>query len=328
MPQLFTRKIIWAVDVLEEPGLQERAAETIRALARKERLELDAVFLPILAHLRLPALDLSGPWLEEYREQAEMSLSGLLERYGLAAFGRPVMIERNFASTLDAVRALSDYAKEAGASLILASTHGRTGLGRLLLGSFAETLLQYSEVPVMTVGPQNKGRSEIDTILFPTDFSREGRWAYRQVVELGARFGAEVVLYHALQPSMQQFMQSESYLLTGTWMPGAMPAAVETDDGLARAEKRARKWVAWAGGRGVRARFVIDEGVGSVADAILAAARKQGCELIAIEAESGPMTAMLLGSVTRQVVRHAEAPVMVFRPVKSAAAELPSRSAA
>jgi nucleotide-binding universal stress UspA family protein len=39
-------------------------------------------------------------------------------------------------------------AKDAGADLIAMSTHGRSGLGRLLFGSVAEQVLRHAEVPV------------------------------------------------------------------------------------------------------------------------------------------------------------------------------------
>ena len=39
-------------------------------------------------------------------------------------------------------------AKAAGADLIAMTTHGRSGLGRLLFGSVAEAVLRHSEIPV------------------------------------------------------------------------------------------------------------------------------------------------------------------------------------
>jgi nucleotide-binding universal stress UspA family protein len=39
-------------------------------------------------------------------------------------------------------------AKEEGVDLIAMSTHGRSGLGRLLFGSVAEAVLRHSEIPV------------------------------------------------------------------------------------------------------------------------------------------------------------------------------------
>jgi nucleotide-binding universal stress UspA family protein len=48
----------------------------------------------------------------------------------------------------DPVQEILAGAAEAGADLIAMSTHGRTGLGRLLFGSVAEAVLRRAEVPV------------------------------------------------------------------------------------------------------------------------------------------------------------------------------------
>jgi nucleotide-binding universal stress UspA family protein len=42
-------------------------------------------------------------------------------------------------------------AGEVGCGLIVMGTHGRSGVGRLLLGSVAEAVLRRAECPVMTV---------------------------------------------------------------------------------------------------------------------------------------------------------------------------------
>lgn len=43
------------------------------------------------------------------------------------------------------------YAKEAKCDLVVMGTHGRTGLGRLLMGSVAEGVLRRAPCPVLTV---------------------------------------------------------------------------------------------------------------------------------------------------------------------------------
>jgi universal stress protein A len=42
-------------------------------------------------------------------------------------------------------------AKEVGADLVVMGTHGRTGIGHLLLGSVAERVVRTSPIPVLTV---------------------------------------------------------------------------------------------------------------------------------------------------------------------------------
>ena len=44
-------------------------------------------------------------------------------------------------------------AKERGADLIVISSHGRTGLGRILFGSTAESVVRHAPCPVLVVKP-------------------------------------------------------------------------------------------------------------------------------------------------------------------------------
>jgi nucleotide-binding universal stress UspA family protein len=51
----------------------------------------------------------------------------------------------------DPTRGILDTAREAGCDLIVMGTHGRTGLGHLLMGSVAEAVLRKAPCPVLTV---------------------------------------------------------------------------------------------------------------------------------------------------------------------------------
>ena len=51
----------------------------------------------------------------------------------------------------DAVAEILRVAAETGADLIVLGTHGRTGLGRLLMGSIAEQVVRKADCPVLTV---------------------------------------------------------------------------------------------------------------------------------------------------------------------------------
>ncbi len=46
---------------------------------------------------------------------------------------------------------ICDFAEEEGADLIVMTTHGRSGLSRLLMGSVAEHVLRHAPCPVLTV---------------------------------------------------------------------------------------------------------------------------------------------------------------------------------
>lgn len=45
-----------------------------------------------------------------------------------------------------------DFTEQNNIDLIIMSTHGRTGLDRLLIGSVTEKIVRNSKVPVLTVG--------------------------------------------------------------------------------------------------------------------------------------------------------------------------------
>ncbi|HEV8310282.1 MAG TPA: universal stress protein [Methylomirabilota bacterium] len=58
-----------------------------------------------------------------------------------------------------AVDVILRYARDAGASLIAMSTHGRSGLGRFFLGSVAERVLREASVPVLIWKAPAEGRT-------------------------------------------------------------------------------------------------------------------------------------------------------------------------
>ena len=50
---------------------------------------------------------------------------------------------------------LVDYADAQGADLIVIGTHCRTGLMHLLMGSFAETVMRQSHLPLLVIRSQS-----------------------------------------------------------------------------------------------------------------------------------------------------------------------------
>lgn len=81
--------------------------------------------------------------------------------------------------------------------LIVMGTHGRTGLRKLVLGSFAEDVFRRAPCPVLTVGPQipDWGAGQSAThILFPVDGSHASKAAEPYAYQLGRAPGAQLTL--------------------------------------------------------------------------------------------------------------------------------------
>lgn len=53
-------------------------------------------------------------------------------------------------------RTILEYADENDVDLIVMGTHGRTGIGRYLLGSVTEKIVRLSDVPVLTIRPKDE----------------------------------------------------------------------------------------------------------------------------------------------------------------------------
>jgi nucleotide-binding universal stress UspA family protein len=98
--------------------------------------------------------------------------------------------------------------------LIVVGTHGRTGLGKLLLGSVAENILRHAPCPVLTIGPKVSGRAklpepsardvappELDVrqILFATNFAKNAALAAGDAVSLAQEFRARLTLIHVIE---------------------------------------------------------------------------------------------------------------------------------
>src|ERR1700758_2075702 len=56
---------------------------------------------------------------------------------------------------------LAEVIQQSEIDLIVVGTHGRTGLGKLLLGSVAEDILHHAPCPVLTIGPRVEGRAKL-----------------------------------------------------------------------------------------------------------------------------------------------------------------------
>lgn len=85
--------------------------------------------------------------------------------------------------------------------LLVMGTRGRTGLGKLLMGSIAEDIFRNVTCPVLTVGPHalERGRhGEFREILYATDFSSESGKVAAYALSLAREFQARLVLLHVI----------------------------------------------------------------------------------------------------------------------------------
>ncbi len=100
--------------------------------------------------------------------------------------------------------------------LIVVGTHGRSGFGKLLLGSVAEDILRHAACPVLTVGPKVSGRArlpefpahgrdlaplelELRHIVCATDFAEHSVYVAQEAVALAEEFRSRLTLLHVIE---------------------------------------------------------------------------------------------------------------------------------
>ena len=137
---------------LDGSGLAEKVLPYVRVLASKLKLDMQLVrtySLPPDAYVVADGVIAQGPaqYRKNLHEESEKYLDGKvasLQADGFTAVSATV-IEG------DAASELVELAEGPPQSLIAMSTHGRSGLGRWVLGSVAEKVVQHSRAPVLLI---------------------------------------------------------------------------------------------------------------------------------------------------------------------------------
>jgi universal stress protein A len=143
------KRIIVATDFSE---LSAEAIETGVALAHESGAILDLVHVAMdIAYAVPPPMDvLSAP--VDMPAVVRAASTRLAEEEDRVR-GLGVMCEGNVLVGR-AETEIVDHADKTRSDLIVLATHGRRGLGHLLLGSVAEQVVQHAHCPVLTVPPR------------------------------------------------------------------------------------------------------------------------------------------------------------------------------
>jgi nucleotide-binding universal stress UspA family protein len=137
---------------LDGSGLAEKTLPHAVALAKELNLEIHLLriySLPADAYVVANGVIAQGPepYREELAREAETYLAGKVAEIRGAGVERVVAI----VAQGNAADEISDLARKTPNSLIAMSTHGRSGVGRWMLGSVAEKVIQLAPVPVLII---------------------------------------------------------------------------------------------------------------------------------------------------------------------------------
>lgn len=202
------KNILFATDFSEA---SEAALPYVAALSLRYGSEIHlAHVLPEVTFLRPGAPDpaVIGSIYEEAHSGAQEKMQRVTER--LKGFPHQSHIRHGAIAEV-----ITELIREFRIDLLVAGTHGRTGLGKLVMGSVAEEILRQSVCPVLTVGPhvvgafrQNNHGRQRDVkiakispceILYATDLNQPSHDAVAFAASLAKEFRARLALVHVIE---------------------------------------------------------------------------------------------------------------------------------
>ncbi len=182
---------------------------------------------------------------------------------------------------------ITNQAKYHDATLILAGTHGTSGLDEFWMGSSAQRIVANAECPVITMRNDEDYDLPIRKILLPIDSTRETRQKIPFTTSLAKCLGAEITilsLYTSQVKSIRDFVNEYS--------------------------SQAKEYIL---GQEVKCQIETLE-VKNISDSTIEYSKNNDIDLISImtEQESSPMN-LLLGPYAQQLVNHSPIPVLSIR---------------
>jgi nucleotide-binding universal stress UspA family protein len=183
--------------------------------------------------------------------------------------------------------------------LVVMGTHGRTGVGRILLGSVTERVVRHSPCSVLAVR-DGAAAKPFGHVLCPIDFSESSRHAVELAASLVAPGGAGITLLHVVEVPV-------SY-------SGEPPVAGFVDDLDRQGSRLLEQWATELRAK-VSVPVTARSRIGSPGVQTLAVLDETPSFDLVVTGSHGRtgLRRVLLGSVAEKILRHAPCPVLVAR---------------
>lgn len=278
------RKLIWAIDPYDsEHHPHIESLEGIREYVGGSLSETTPVFISGPQDLGIFSVNEK---IQEY-----------LQRYSVDHFKDPRILKTESTHKKKWVELLLKEAIELQAEALILSSHGKKGISKFLVGSFAEALLEASPFPLFFLSSEPQGRS--GPVLFATDFSQDAKAAFFEFLKLVDGSQKEIILFHSISFPATSIGLPQ---FTGELESSFPSFAWQEQNKWAEAE--AMRWVSEARSSGASVRFrpVIEEALSGPGDAVLHFAERENVSLIALVSHGRTRGQLFFGSVTRDVL--------------------------
>jgi len=283
------KNILYATDF--SPAA-ENALKYAGALAKSFGAKLYALHVQEPGNYALP------PELWQGAEQAREEQMNELRKTLIRAF--PGVLSETIVGEGGLWPALALAVEKYRIDLIVVGTRGRTGFGKLLLGSQAEEILRRADIPVLTIGPEVRPETwpsgKFASILFATDFGPASQAAMQYALSFAEENQAKLMLMHVVDPR-----HSEN--------------AVSREEMMDTSEQKLRTLFPEEAKAWCTPHYVVR--LGEPVEKIFQVANEMGADLIVLgvhKADDVPLAATHLPIATvHKLLAHAATPVLTVR---------------
>jgi nucleotide-binding universal stress UspA family protein len=237
------------------------------------------------------------PLEQRYSRYPTRLIKTAMRRLDLARVRVTVLSQRSSRLTA-CVRTLADHLARGGADLTLLASHARKGIPRLLLGSFAETLVHLAKTDLLVFNEGSRVARSPKTLLFAHDLSLADDRGLQAAITYARAWGCVLHVVHVPDPAY-------GFTFSGR--------AAEVEAYRRRIRKQVDRIGATVQRAGVDGSVVIHPRWHPVAERILQHRESVRADMLLVVAKSGRVAGLMGGSVTRKLLRSAPVPMLVIK---------------
>ena len=275
------KKILVPIDFSEH---SEYALETAAAIAKKHGSELFVLHMLELSNAIYTA---SSSTLSEasvfYLKLAEKKIETFLDRRFLDGLEVTPIVKH-----FKVFKEINELINEHDINLVVMGSHGSSGVKEVIIGSNAEKVVRFSEVPVLIV-KHNPILVEFDTTIFASDFSEAAIASYLKAKTTFDKLGSDMHLLYVNTPD------------------NGFKSSTEIDRLVTKFLKQAEGDLENYSNVHVVSDYSVEKGILNFANNI-------GADLIAVATHGRRgLSHFFEGSISEDIANHSTLPVMTFK---------------
>jgi nucleotide-binding universal stress UspA family protein len=286
-------KVAWSIDPFEKNDQVIVNADTLVRSLHADHIEVIYVAAPSET-----ALSLAFEIPEDHRFSGypmmliQEKLKRLKIRYSVIT-----ILKVNSTSKSDQVEEYSNYLQDNKFDFVVLATHAREGIERFFQGSFSEAMILNAKTNLIIFNPKDKVSSKIKKVLFAHDLSKTATRNLQKIDKFAKQISATVEVDYVSEPNLNYnetspILFAENYRKLHDQKIDFLKSeinAVNPD-----------------------IKVFIENYDDSVSDLIIKRSKKNSSDMIVVSSKVGSFVAAMGGSISRQVVRRAQHPVMVM----------------